>query len=243
MSSQNSPPGRNWAAILAVLGTGVPIVVSAIALVVSYWAFDVSKQAEARSSGKIKAKFEDLTVFPTEEKFVPPGVKKEKKDSLYVFTVDNLRSLMAWGPSVKIKNTGEYPIDSLHVDVQWLGGGAVGKGVEQIIPVPILGTGISSLEPPLFGKLEKGKFAILSIKKPLLQQMLKATMGEKFKDKQHYGLFEVRTFSRIVGATSYDRPDRPEFPRFFLIWTPSSLEEENVKLILEEHPQVLLRDE
>ncbi len=229
----------NWTAV----GTVISIVVSAASFYVSYQAKEISERAEGRVSGKIKAHFEDLGIFPTEQKYVPPGVKMEKEDSMYTFTVGNLRDFMEWGPSIKIRNTGEYPIDNLHIDVQWLIGGMMGKDVKQIHPMPILGTGISTLEPPLFGKLDKGKFAVLSIKKPLLQQMLKATMGEQFKNKEHFGIFEVRTFCRIVGATAYDRPDQPAFPRFKLIWTPSRLEEDNIKLILNEHPQVLMMDQ
>lgn len=243
MSSQNSTAGRNWTTILTVLGTVASIVVSAIAIVVSYWAFDVSERTEGRASGKIKAKFEDLGIFPTEQKFLPPGVKMEKEDSMYTFTIPDLQNFLEWSPSIKIKNIGEYPIDNLHVDVQYLTGGMMGKDVKQIHPIPILGTGISTEEPPMFGKLEKSKFAILSIKKPLLQQMLKATMGEKFKDKEHFGVFEVRTFCRIVGATSYDRPERPDFPRFTLIWTPSHLEGNKIKLILGDQPQVHVMDQ
>jgi hypothetical protein len=242
MSNQNFTAGRNWTTILTVLGTVVSIVVSAVAIVVSYWAFDVSERAEGRASGKIKAKFEDLGIFPTERKYVPDGIEMEFLDGIHVFSIKNLRDFMEWAPSIKVKNTGEYPIDSLHVDVLYEQGGMAGEGVKQIEPKPVLGTGISSLEPPLFGKLDKGKFAVLSIQKQLLEQMLKATLGEQFKDKRHFGVFEVRAFCRIVGATSYDRPDRPDFPRFGLVWTPSHLEEDNKKLILGQHSQVFIMD-
>jgi hypothetical protein len=242
MTSQKPPTSSNRIDTLTLWIALASLVVSTISIVFSYWAFDVSKRAEGRASGKIKATFEDLGIFPTEREHIPDGIKTDFLDGIHVFSINNLRDFMEWGPSVKVKNTGEYPIDSLHVDVLYVQGGMVGEGVKQIEPKPVLGTGISSLEPPLFGKLDKGKFAVLTFQKQLLDQMLKATLGEQFKDKRHFGVFEVRTFCRIVGATSYDRPDRPEFPRFGLVWTPSQLDEDNKKLILGSNPQVFIMD-
>jgi hypothetical protein len=237
--SNMNPPASSrwtWTTILSGLGSATSLVVSVVALFVSFQAKDVSQRTEDRASGKIKAKFEIVGVFPSDEKSLPAGIKKSDFGS---FSVDDPQSLIEWSPVIRIKNTGEYPIDSFRVEVQsWIQSRIPDDNIPKLRP--IFGTSVSVLESPPFGKLIPGQSALFSINKGLVEQMLKATPGKQWKDDKHYASFQLRTYCRIVGADSYDGPNRSEFPVLGLVWIPSQFTEDKIKLILEDQSHVLI---
>lgn len=109
MSSQNPPTSLSRFELLTFGVALASLVVSTISIVVSYWAFDVSKRAEGRASGKIKATFEDLTIFPTERKYVPEGIEMEFLDGIHVFSIKNLRDFIEWAPSCVMRSSMVNP--------------------------------------------------------------------------------------------------------------------------------------
>lgn len=199
----------------------------------------ISRAAQDRNAGKVQARFK----FVEENTIDPNRVKQfmRKKDGFdqQVFRIDNVDELSRWAPYVRIKNSGVEPIDAIKIDVEFALGGAYGVGVQQINPVPITYSEVSSHEATTFGKLMPGRTAKIELAPLLVQQISRANLQD-FSAKDHLGIFPVKVYCRLVGSSSYDRMEKDNTMSFGFHWRPAGFKPEakNVKYLLDMKPKV-----
>ena len=162
----------------------------------------MNQRAQDRASGKIQAKFEYIDFHDDPEK-MRPFFKKEVGTDKDVFRLDSLDELLRWNPAVKIKNTGDEMIDSIRVDVWFMGGRVYGFGVKQIHPMPMIVNKISSREVSSFGKIRPQRTATIHFLPLLLSQMLQVR-SKDFPDKDREDNYRVQVACRLVGAATHD---------------------------------------
>jgi hypothetical protein len=163
---------------------------------------------------------------------------KEGTDEL-VFRIESADELMRWGPYVRVKNTGTGPIDAIRIDVHYSYGSAYGIGVKQIEPIPLIVNDNSSHEATSFGKLMPGQTVRIALA-PILVNQISRLHWTDYADKDHMGIFTIRAYCRLVGATSYDRAPDEQTEVLTFHWRPAGLrpDAKHVKELLAIKPEV-----
>jgi hypothetical protein len=201
----------------------------------------IAQAAQDRAAGKVQARFEFVDDQKRDpERFKEFMRKKDGSDQL-VFRIESADELLRWSPYVRIKNTGSEPIDAIKTDVHYDFGAAYGVGVQQIEPAPIVINETSSHEATTFGKLDPGHAARIYVASLLLSQITRLNFRD-YADRDHLGMFTVKVYCRLVGASSYDRmpDDQPVALTFH--WRPAGFKPDakNVKELLEKKPWVVI---
>jgi hypothetical protein len=199
----------------------------------------INQRAEDRASGKLKAKFEFVEIGNTDPSSLARFTKKTSVATEAVY-LDDVDTLVRWGPNVKVKNTGEEIIDSIRVEVEFTVGAVMGQGVKQKYPPPYVVTQPSIVFPTMSAKLSPGQSAEILLDKPLLEQLLSAKL--EYPDQNEcIGVFQVRVSCRIVGATAYDPPDPMKTSTLRFVWLRSGFSGDQVKRILEIQPTAFIK--
>ncbi len=227
------PTGTGWTTSTKI--SLFALLVSGIALFFSIRSSNIAQRTDDRTSGKLKAQFVLDRVGNTDEKATDPLYKKTQlgKEAIYL---DNVNRLVQWNPSVEVTNNGEENIHSFRVEVKFVQGFVVDIPPTSQKPTPYVFVP-SSLELEVPGKLEPGFSASFSIIRPLLAQMLQAQVPEKL-EREHWGSFSVKVYGRIVGGTTFDRPEPYKEAQLHFVWLPSAFSTKNSNSILESDTDV-----
>lgn len=232
------------------VGTVISIIVSTASAVFTYSsareaaeANALTRQAQDRAAGKVRAKFEFVPDPDDKDssRFKPFVRKQDAYDNL-VFRIENVDELIRWGPAFVIKNTGTEPIDAIKVDIDYVVGSAYGRNVRQLEPTPFVMNDVTSYEATSFGKMLPGQTARVSVG-PMLLQQLTEFKWQDFAEKDHNGVFSVDVKCRLVGATSYDQVDRNQRRVFEFHWRPAGFKPDakNVREYLAKKPSVVVK--
>lgn len=201
----------------------------------------MNQAAQDRAAGKVKARFEFVDEKQDPNRFKEFMRKQDGYDQT-VFRIESADELLQWSPHITIRNTGTEPIDAIKTDVNYIVGSVYGEGVKQIYPVPIVYNEVSSHEATTFGKLMPGQTAKIGIA-PLLMNHISRLKWADFAEKDHFGIFSVNVYCRLVGAGSYDRLEDKKSWVFEFHWRPSGFKSDakNVKELLELKPTIDIR--
>jgi hypothetical protein len=217
------PPPFKWT--LSGVGTIVAILISLFSLGVNYQQRNLNQSKEDRAAGRIKAKFEFTDTDMYDPKVIANFIKKKKVTDEPIFRLDSFEELVAWEPSVAVKNIGDEVIDGLRIEIHLVGGMAYGKDVEQKQPPPIIVPDMDSAEAVSFGKLMPQRTAHIMITQTLLQQMLHSRIPF-YPDDDHESFFIVQVLCHIAGGAGYDRMEPPNIVRLHFHWRPTGFRDQ-----------------
>ncbi len=200
----------------------------------------IAQAAQDRATGRIQARYEfvvEPTPHPDRSK---EFLRKREGSDQMILRIESADELMRWSPYVRIKNTGTEPIDAIKTDVHYDLGAAYGAGVRQIEPAPMVINETSTYEATAFGKLEPGHSARIFVAPLLLNQITRLNLKE-YADKDHFGMFTVRVYCRLVGASSYDRMPDEKWVALMFHWRPAGFlpDAKHVKELLEKKPWIV----
>jgi hypothetical protein len=84
-----------------------------------------------------------------------------------------------------------------------------------------------------------GQTARISVA-PLLADQISRLKLRDFAEKDHFGVFTVNVYCRLVGSSSYDRMDEKDLTAFRFHWRPAGFKQaaKNMKELLEIKPSV-----
>jgi hypothetical protein len=132
---------------------------------------------------------------------------------------DNMNVLCRVNPCIRLKNSGTEVIEGLRVEVEEKYVKPVGLPEQIVIPNKLhpTGFGLHVFHPiinltqeddaKLSEKIVPGNEAIIPLWRPLIRAMTIAQKKVKSNGGQYLGGFEIRVYSKGVGATSFDRAD------------------------------------
>jgi hypothetical protein len=231
--AQSAPAAQSTANRAFFVSMGA-LVISLVGLCIQWNQWAINQRAQDRQSGKLRAKFvfveksTDQVLAEVLRTFKPdPNVKPGDKITYDLsaptnrpaFQMDNLEDLIRWAPTIEIKNTGEEIIDGIRVEVFWSDAAAIGDGVKQIKPDPIVVSDVAVRETSSFGKIMPNKSASIHLLPVLLESLLQSRLP-MYKDKDHFTIFHVRVLCRPFGFTTYDTMEANADMKLAFQWRP-----------------------
>jgi hypothetical protein len=192
------------------------LIVAVVAIGLSFWQAYLQQRSYDRSVGKIKAALEIVSTIPDANRMPAkqagdlPGTGPPDLD---IFIRNNLQ--------IRVRNTGDEPIEALRVEVLFVGGANdVPPDTKNVATGPLVLKQCSRKDYDLSGTLAPGQIATLPVSPSLLEQMMLSS-NRKAGDKLHIGVFQIRCLGKLVGVSHFDPSDPNVSLKLTGSWVPN----------------------
>lgn len=194
----------------------------------------LSQKSYDRASGKVGAKFAIVGFSPPPDKLPDPiKYRVSGQDEVRLSSLPHLRLM---SPRVRLKNTGEEPIDAVRLETktELVGVEFGGKIAEKEFGMMAAWRHghVETEDIPFGRKLLPGETASVPLTRGLLSQMMRLHAPEA-ADKNNFVRFDVRCYGRVVGATAFDNADGGARSAIRFVWVPNGFPEDEIKKFLE----------
>jgi hypothetical protein len=192
----------------------------------------VSEKTLDLATGKTEAQL-SVRLYP-DQKDVPKAYRLKNRfleDAVYFHDIDALLSL---NPSVIVRNIGQEPVGTLKIETHFHFGFIDTTDLppdEQRNKTPWVLRQVEKEEYPLSEKLMPGQEVRVSIVRGLTGQMVQAQAVDQRKVSDHFGVFEINCYGKIVGGVIFDPAKEPIAMAF--AWKPTGFPEDRCQKVVE----------
>ncbi len=193
----------------------------------------LSQESFDRSTGKCTAKLTVDSFSPTVDE-IPEQFKFSSFFGTEVVRFESLDQLIGLNPCLTVRNAGDEVIEALRVETKFVYGIIDGRDLppeKQFAPTPWVLKQVEREDHELGRELKPGERAAIPIARGLVSQMLEAQAADRAR-KDHYGMFEIRCYARMVGVSSFDGADYPLVVMSF-VWLPEGFTEDKCREFLD----------
>ncbi len=189
-----------------------------------------NQQTYERMSGQLGAKLRTDQFHPTWEE-IPQEFKLNKPEGVETVRIDSWEYLKSLNPHVVVTNIGKEPIEAVRIESKavLIGFSDPERGNDKWGVIKSWALKRPELDDiPLPKKLMPGKSMKIPLVTGLVAQMIKNT-GSGYRDRLHYGVMEVRCFSKLVGASSFDEGEGNPMIPIKVAWIPNNFTDDKCK--------------